>query len=120
MTREKSLEAMLALVFGCLLLSLLLDIKLLLYVGLLLGGIGLLMAKTSRALARLWYKLSQALGFVISKVLLSLVFFVFLLPMALLSRVFRPDLLQRRRKNTGSYFVVRNYSYQSKDLKNPW
>jgi hypothetical protein len=120
MTREKSLETMLTIVVGAGILFLFFKLKLILIIGLILGGVGLLMPGLSKKISWLWYKLAEALGFVVSKVLLSLIFFVFLLPLGLLSRMFRKDLLQLPKKAEGSYFQVRNLVFSPKEIKNPW
>jgi len=120
MKREKSLETMLTLVVGTIVLYLIFNIKLMLIIGLLLGGIGLFLSGWSDHISRLWYKLAEGLGFVVSKVLLTLVFFAFLLPIALLSRLFRGTPLVLQRKKEGSYYQVRNHHYLAKDIKNPW
>ena len=111
---------MLVLVTGCVVLYLFFNIRLILFLGVLLGVIGLFMPKLSFKIVWLWYKLAELLGFVMSKVLLSIVFFIFLFPVAMLARLFRPDGLQLQKKAEGSYYIERNYIFKSKDLKNPW
>jgi hypothetical protein len=120
MNREKNIETMLTIVTGCLALFLVFKINLILIIGLWMGLIGLFMAGLSRRIAWLWYKIAEGLGYVLSKVLLGLVFYFFLFPIALISRLFRPNVLNLLRKKEGSYFFVRDYIFQSKDLKNPW
>lgn len=66
-----------------------------------------------------WYKLSEILGWVSSRVLLSTIFYFFLTPIALLSRLFNKDPLLLNKKE-GSLYYERNHKYQPKDLKFPW
>ncbi len=86
------------------------------------GGIGI----TGAFLPRLaywvdwaWYKLAEGMGWVMSKVILSLVFYVFLFPIALLSRLTTKDTLQLKRRKD-SYWTVREHAYAAKDLDNAW
>ncbi len=67
-----------------------------------------------------WLKFAELLGSFNSKVLLSVLFFLFLVPIALLSRIFRKDTLQRKRnvEVKGSYFKQRNHKYQPDDFTN--
>ena len=43
-----------------------------------------------------------------------------LTPLALLRRLSKKDLLQLRKKASGSYFSDREHKYGADDLKNPW
>jgi hypothetical protein len=64
-------------------------------------------------------KFAEVLGKVMNKVILGVVFFVFLLPVALLSRLFRKNPLKMsREKNT--YFSERNFTYTKKSLEQLW
>lgn len=90
-----------------------------LYGALLAGGIGVLIPALSRQIHNLWMKLAELMGFVMNKVILGLVFFVFLVPIALLSRVFRKNPLKVK-KNTGTYFSERNFTYNKKSLEQLW
>lgn len=68
--------------------------------------------------AFLWEKFALVLGTVNSKILLTAIFYVFLVPVALLSRLFKKkDGLMLKRKKEGSYYHERNYSYKAEDLE---
>ncbi len=68
-----------------------------------------------------WYKLAEGLGYVSSRILLSIVFFLFLTPLAMLSRLFRKgDALQLKKKLSGSYFTERRHMYVKEDLEKMW
>jgi hypothetical protein len=88
-------------------------------------GVGLVGAFSKFLTAKIawaWMTLGEAMGFVMSKVILSLIFFLFLLPIALLTRLFNKnkDSLQLNRKQKGSYYFERNHQYVAKDLENTW
>ncbi|MCH8291222.1 hypothetical protein IH992_09005 [Candidatus Poribacteria bacterium] len=56
-----------------------------------------------------WMKFAFVLGWVNSRILLSIIFFVFFTPMALIQRVFGRDALHRRmEKGTNSYWIKRS------------
>lgn len=120
MNREKNLETMLVLVLMSMVLFLLLKITLILFVGLVLACIALLAKKTSGLIAGAWMRLSQGLGSLISKILLTLVFFLLLLPIALLAKLFGHNALSLSRTNQDSYFIVRHHRFTDQDMKNPW
>ena len=84
--------------------------------------IGLFIAPLATLISQLWLKLSHLLGAVMSRVLMSLVFFLVLLPLALLRRLFtRNDSLQLKRKADGaSYYTEEVKKYTANDLQFPW
>ena len=84
--------------------------------------IGLFIAPLATLISQLWLKLSHLLGAVMSRLLMSLVFFLVLLPLALLRRlVTRSDSLQLKRKAEGaSYYAAEVKKYAASDLQFPW
>jgi hypothetical protein len=60
------------------------------------------------------------LGWTNSRILLSVIYFGFLLPIAVFSRVFTKDPLTLNGRKAGSLFVSRNHAYKKDDLKNIW
>ncbi|MBS1659198.1 MAG: hypothetical protein JST18_14015 [Bacteroidetes bacterium] len=66
-----------------------------------------------------WLKFAQLLGTINSKILLTLIFFIFLFPIATLYRLSKKDPLQRKKLNKEgtSYFSSRNHTYQPDDFK---
>ena len=87
MNREKSLETILAILVGLVLAHLLLGSRWFLIAALVLGVIGLFAGRLASKITRLWLKLAEIMGLVVSRVVLSAVFFGFLLPIAILSRM---------------------------------
>lgn len=68
-----------------------------------------------------WYKLAEGLGYVSSRILLSAVFFLFLTPLAMIYRLLRKtDVLQLKKKLSGSYFTERRHLYVKEDLEKMW
>lgn len=72
--------------------------------------------------AKIWFGLSHILGTVMSKVLLSLVFFLVLTPMGLVRKLFGKDSMQVRqfKKGEGSVFRVREHTFNAKDIETPY
>ena len=73
----------------------------------------------AKAISYLWYKLADAMGFIMSKVILSLIFYLFLLPLSIFYRIFNRDLLTLKKRKE-SYYKSINRLYISKDFENPW
>lgn len=72
-----------------------------------------------RPLAWIWFGLALALGSVMSKVLLTVVWTLLVLPVGFFRRLMGRDPLKLKkwRSNEGSYFDTRDHTYAADDLK---
>jgi hypothetical protein len=68
----------------------------------------------------LWMKFAEGIGFVMNKLILSIIFFIFLLPVALLSKLFRKEAFKAKKNDRTSYFTERNFTYTKKSLEELW
>lgn len=84
--------------------------------------LGMLWPTGFRPLAFVWFGLSVCIGKIISKLLLSIVFILLVLPMATLRRLMGKDTLCLKRFGTrsNSYFVRREHTFVAQDLVNPY
>ncbi|MGD9609452.1 MAG: SxtJ family membrane protein [Desulfovibrionaceae bacterium] len=75
-----------------------------------------------KPLAKLWFGLSHVLGTVMSKVMLTLVFFLVVTPMGLSRRLVGKDTLQLRRfgRDRTSVFRDRDHLFTSADIEQPF
>ena len=64
-----------------------------------------------------WNELAHMPGWINTRILLSIVFYVLLLPIAFIYRLTKKDSLQRK-KQRGSIFKERNHMYSKADLEN--
>lgn len=123
-TREKELETILTLCVALVVIYFVTKEQhvYLLWITTALALVGMFSKFLTTKISWAWLKLGEMMGAVMSKVILSAVFFVFLFPIALLSRVFNKgvDSLQLSKGNKTSYYFIRNHKYESKDLKNVW
>ena len=94
---------MLVIVTGMLVISWLFKIPWLNYVAIGLGVVSIFFPAAARAIEWAWFKLALALGWVNSKILLSVIYFVFLMPIAWVSRLFTKDPLTLRKRNTPTH-----------------
>lgn len=78
--------------------------------------------KVFRPLAFLWFGLSDLLGAVMSKVLLSIVFFGVVIPIAAVRRMLGKDSLKLRvfKAGKGSVMLVRDHTFVAADLERPY
>lgn len=113
-------KTMLVIVSGLLVIAWIADIYWLNYVAAVLGVVCIFFPAAARGIEWAWFKLAMGLGYVNSRILLSIIYFVFLLPIAWLSRLFTKDPLALRNRKTSTLFVNRDHLYTRKDLENIW
>ena len=72
--------------------------------------------------ARLWFGLSHIMGTILSKILLSIVFFVVVSPIGLSRRLIGKDPMQTKRwkKNAETAFRTRDQSFDAQNLERPY
>lgn len=68
---------------------------------------------------KVWMKFGELIGAVVSRVLLSLIFYVLLTPLAALNKIFtkNPHFVKGQRT---SFYTVRDKHYERKDLGTTW
>jgi hypothetical protein len=110
----------LVIVTGLLALALIFKLYWLAVVSVAIGMVCIFSSAAARWIEWGWLKLAQGLGWVNSRILLSFIYFVFLLPIAWISRLFTKDPLTLRKRKTSTLFVERNHLYTKKDLENIW
>ncbi|MCX6290582.1 MAG: hypothetical protein NT126_02305 [Bacteroidetes bacterium] len=121
MKKAKHLETILTIVLGLAVIGWFTKNKNMITVIVFVSAIGLFSGYLTEKIHWLWMKLAYLSGLVMSKVILSVLFFLFLFPIALLSRLFsKKDSLQLKRSSGDSYYTVRNHLYTAEDLENPW
>jgi flagellar biosynthesis protein FlhB len=119
MNREKKLESLLIIAAGFIVLFFIFKIKWFLLVAFLVAFLGAMSKLFADAVTWLWFKISEILGWINARILLSVVFFIFLFPMALLMKAFGKSNIQLK-KNKTSYYSERDHVYKSEDLENVW
>ena len=75
-----------------------------------------------KPLARLWLGFSSLMGAVVSRILLAVIFYGLVTPLALFRRLIGHDPMQRRtwKKSTESVFVTRDHAYTKKEIEHPF
>ena len=73
-------------------------------------------------LARVWFGLSHFLGTIVSKIILTAVFFLIVTPVGLFRKILGADPMRSRawRKGDDSVLIGRKHLYVQEDLKKPY
>jgi len=121
-TPEQAKDTGMAMVLICLLLGYWGKFPKFLPVSLVLLILTMTWPKAFTPLAGLWFGLSHLLSSVVSRVILTVVFFLIVTPIGVIRRLFGADALQLKKwkQGKGSVFVVREGPVQGKDMANPY
>lgn len=90
-----------------------------LYIASGIGLSGILVPPVGRIIARAWYKLAELLQWIMSKVLMTIIYVFILVPLALLSRISKKDRL-RLGRGDDTLWVQRDHRYTGGDLDKLW
>ncbi|SMD32767.1 hypothetical protein SAMN04488029_1118 [Reichenbachiella faecimaris] len=115
---KKDFETLLVISSGLALLYFWLDIVYLWYISISILVLGVISPWLGRHIVRVWKGLSMILGAINTHILLAIVFYLILTPVALLRRILskRPELDQTR----SSFFLTRQHTYEPHDFEHPW
>lgn len=119
MKEDTSKSTMLVISMGFLILYLLFAWQWAVIVSLVVGLIGIFSSTLSRNVDWLWMKLARILGYIVQSVLLSIIFYLILFPISLISRIFTKDPLMLSNKYK-TFFVNIEKKFDKKSMENIW
>jgi hypothetical protein len=89
-------------------------------VSLSVGLIGALFEKVSKLIEKIWFKLAYILSLIVPNILLGIVFFLFLLPISLLYKLFRKSDPLKLRNISPSLYKNRTELISKSHFENMW
>jgi len=113
-------KTILVIVTGLLAIAWIFDLPALVKISLVIGAVSIFIPPAARVIEWAWFKIALGLGWVNSRILLSIIYFVFLMPIAWLSKLFTKDPLALKKDKRSTLFVTRDHLYTGKDLENIW
>lgn len=120
MDATEKAKAQLVIVTGLLVLYFVFKSPWWLYAAVGVGVLSVFVPIVGDLIVRVWFKIAEILGNINGKIILSVLFFVFLFPIALLYRLTAKDPLAIKRSDTDSFYTERNHTYTKKDLEQTW
>ncbi len=122
MTRDQSRDTGMAMVLLALLIYLKTRRDGLLYAAMILHVVNMIVPRIYAPVAVLWLGLSHLLGTMMSKILLSILFFGLVTPIGVLRRLFGKDSLKLRefKASQESAMLVRNHLFVGHDIEKPY
>ncbi len=120
--RSRSLETLAVLAAACIVGGLVFGARAFAYAALALLLLGLLFRRPAAMLSRVWLGFAAVLGGVNSRILLTVVYCLVLVPIAFLHRRIRgnPMHLERSRDPQPSYWTIRDHRFEPRDIEQPW
>lgn len=117
--QDSAYKTILVIVTGFLVLSVFFEAPILWKIAAIIGVTSLISGHAARGVLFIWDKLAFVLGYINTKIILSVLFYLFLVPIAFISRLFSKDPMKLK-NSTDSMFTERNHLYNPKDLENMW
>lgn len=116
---QKVYKNILVLILGFCVLQLLFGGKVFVSIALVILFISALSPKAAIIIDKVWLWFGEKAGKINAAILLFLVYYLLLTPIAFLARIGKKDPLQLKAPKQ-SNFVFKHHAYTSKDLENPW
>lgn len=118
--KSNPVKTMLTISVGFLVVFIITKLNWALLVALVVGLIGLFSTFLSKHIEFLWTKLAWLLGLIVPNILLSAIFYLFLFPIALLSKVFGKKDPFVLKNTTETVFVTSNKQFDENSFEKPW
>ena len=110
----------LSIVFGLLVFNYFLDNKIIFYLSIFISGLGVFSSRISSILEKIWFKISFILSQLIPKIILSMIFFLILTPIAHLSKLFKAKSDFNLKNNQTTMFVELNKEFKKESFERAW
>ncbi len=118
-TQDRS-KTILVIVTGLLVIGWIFDTPLPGQIALVVGVLCVFSPLAAKVIEWAWFRLALALGWINTRILLAVIYFFVLVPIAWLSRLFTKDPLALRRHTRDSHYATRDHVYTGKDMENIW
>jgi hypothetical protein len=118
--KSEPLKTVLIITVGMLVVYFITELQWPLLVALVVGGLGLMSSYLAKKIEYLWMKLAWVLSLIVPNILLSVIYYLFLTPIAILSRIFG-EKNQLSLKNTSStLFKDKEKAFDKVSFEKPW
>jgi cytochrome c oxidase subunit IV len=113
-------KTILTITLGFLVVYLIGEFQWALWTALVVGISGLFSGFIARFIEKAWMKLALILSYIVPNILMGVIFYAFLFPLSLLSKLFRKKDPMRLKQTGETMYTERTKSYTKADLENMW
>jgi hypothetical protein len=118
--KSNPIKTILTISIGFLLLYLIGKQNWALWVAIGIGAIGIISEKLSVLIEKLWFKLALILSYIVPNIIMGAIFFLFLFPIALLSKIFKKKDSLKLKNNIDTVYSERVVVYDKTHFENMW
>ena len=111
---------MLTITVGFVVVFMITKINAFLLVALIVGLIGMFSTFLADKIDYLWMKLTWILGMIVPNILLTIIFYLFLFPVAIISRIFGKKNTMHLKNTDSTLFKDKNKAFDKASFENPW
>ena len=121
-TKDQSRDTGMAMVLILLIVYVFLNQETFVFGAMALHVLNMIVPQVYRPIAVIWFGISRVLGTIMSKILLSIVFFTVVTPIGVLRRLLGKDSLQLRafKASEESVMLQRNHTFTGRDIEKPY
>jgi hypothetical protein len=116
----EKLKALLVIVTGLVIIGILTKTKAWFYAGGIVGVITLAIPVIGYWTVWFWHKISEVMGWFMSRIILSAIFFLFLYPVSWFVKMSNKNMMQLKRVKDKTVYTERNHKYTKEDIENTW
>lgn len=116
----KSHTTLLAIIFGFLSIHFFYESKIILYFLILISGLSLISKMFSDWIEKIWNFISKVLSYIVPNIVLSLIFFMLLVPLSFLSKIFKSKTEYNIKNNSDTNFINSDKVYSKKFFERAW
>ncbi len=117
---KNNYKSTLTIVLGFILISVYFNLKPLLIISIIIGLAAIISEKLNDIIIRIWGKLTAILGLIMPNILLTIVFYLFLTPLALINRLYKNKNQIQLINSSKSTFIVNKRDFSSESLEKIW
>ena len=118
--KNNSTKTVLIITVGFTIVFLIFRFEWVLNTAIILGALGILSNKISNAIDFLWMKLTNILSFILPNILMSAIFYFFLTPIAIISKIFGNKNALQLKKTNDSLWVDKNPQIEKVSFEKMW
>ena len=118
--KSDSYKTVLTIITGLLIFFYFFNNEYLFYLILFIGISSVLSQKVSLFYEKIWFTIAYILGLFIPNIVLSIIFYFFLTPIAFIYKLFGNDVLMLNNKKYSSYFLNAKYDMSKKSFEKIW
>lgn len=118
--KTEPIKTMLTITVGFVIVFMITKINAFLLVALIVGLIGMFSTFLAEKIDYLWMKLTWILGMIVPNILLTIIFYLFLFPVAIISRIFGKKNTMHLKNRETTLFKDKNKAFDKASFENPW